>query len=151
MKTIKSILYSTIHRNKKPIGVIAEEMGVSESSLYRYPLEGESGSEMPLSRLVPLMKTTKDYELLKHIARLCGFVVVNIPRFKASRGDDSDIISNYQEVTSAAGGDLIKFLQHPDPKSYEHVTESLHKVLETAVSSQKYCDKKVEGQMEMEL
>ena len=81
IKNIKSILYETIHRNKKTVEQIADEIGISANYLYRsgLPLE-ESGVKFPVDYLTPLMKTTKNYRILEHIAYLCGFLLVKEQR-----------------------------------------------------------------------
>jgi hypothetical protein len=102
-------LYETIHRNKKTVEQIADEMGISANLLYRYGYDGETGADFPLKRLIPLMKATNNYKLLKHIANLCGFVCVKIPRAKATKKDDFELREEYQEVTSKAQRALKDF------------------------------------------
>lgn len=118
-KTIKKELYQTIHRNNKSIDQIADEIGVSANSIYRYCLEGESGSEMPLSRLVPLMKATKNFELLTHIARICGFLVVKIPKVSANKGTEIDLVDNYQDATTKACRSLKSFFKNQPQKNWK--------------------------------
>jgi hypothetical protein len=146
---IKSKIYSTIHRNRKPIDQIADEMGISVESLYRYGLPSPSGSDIPLKRLIPLLKITNDYSILKHIASICGFVLVKIPRYRASKGDSNEVVSSYQKASAEATNDLIKFFQHPTFKNHEAVKNSLDKVMEESVGASKYIDKEYSGQIEI--
>jgi len=146
---IKSKIYQTIHRNKKPIDQIADEMGISCESLYRYALPSPSGSDIPLKRLIPLMKAAKDYGILKHIAGICGFVLVKIPRYRASKGDSNDVVSNYQNVSAEAVNDLIKFFKMPTMPNYEKVKESLDTVMEQSIGARKYIDKEHAGQIDL--
>lgn len=148
-ESIKSKIYRTIHRNKKPIDQIADEIGISTESLYRYGLPTTSGSDMPLKRLVPLMKTTRDYSILKHIATLCGFVLVKMPRYRANKGDSNTVISNYQEANSRAVNKLIQFFKIPNVENYNNVKEALNKVMEESVGTRKYVDKEFAGQIEI--
>lgn len=145
---IKSKIYSTIHRNRKPIDQIADEMGISTESLYRYGLPSPSGSDIPLKRLIPLMKAANDYCILKHIASVCGFVLVKVPRYRASKGDANDVVSSYQKASAEAVDALIKFFKSPTHKSYELVNESLNRVMEESVGAKKYIQKDYCGQIE---
>jgi len=45
MNTLTEYLYSTIHRNKKPLKLIAEEIGVSDSYLTRAALPDQEDSD----------------------------------------------------------------------------------------------------------
>jgi Na+/phosphate symporter len=148
-QNFKSILYNTIHRNKKGIEQIADEIGVSSNSLYRYCIEGESGSEMPARRLVPLMKATNNYELLKHIAYLCGFVCIKMPRFLKVKNDELELISDYQETTIRATRELRSFFDNPNAANYDKVSKALREVIEKSVTNQEYCKKTYSGQLEI--
>lgn len=59
MSTLKECLYATIHRNKKPLKLIAEEIGMSENYLTRSALpdleESDTGSgcRFPLKKSIP--------------------------------------------------------------------------------------------------
>lgn len=72
--TSKTFLYEITHR-KKTIIELAEGTGISSSYLYRAALPtDESGVKFPIEYLIPLMKSAKDFRILKHIAAQCGFV-----------------------------------------------------------------------------
>lgn len=150
--TIKNILYETIHRNKKSVPQIADEMGISANYLYRagLPLD-ESGVKFPVEYLIPLMKTTKNYSILKHLARLCGFILVKEPRFKGHRGDEIDLVDAYQELTTKAVRHLKEFLSKPTFENYHQTIESLNAVMEKSAQARKYADKKARGQLELDL
>lgn len=85
MKTVKECLYDTIHRNKKPLKLIAEEIGLSESYLTRSALpdleESDTGTgcRFPLKKLVPLIRATGDYSVLDHIEHTLGRFGVALP------------------------------------------------------------------------
>lgn len=151
-ETIKNILYSTIHRNKKTVAEIADETGISASYLYRagLPLD-ESGVKFPIDYAIPLMKATKDYSLLKHITHLCGFILVKVPSFTNSKMDDIDIVDSYQYATLDAVKRLKDFLNDPSAINYAAVDNALQNVMSRSVSAQKYCGKKLSGQIEMDL
>lgn len=83
--TLRDSLYNTIHRNKKPLKHIAEEIGISENYLTRAalpdPEEGEAGSgcRFPLKKLVPLIRATGDYSVLDVIEHSLGRFGVLLP------------------------------------------------------------------------
>jgi hypothetical protein len=86
MSTLKDCLYATIHRNRKPLKAIAEELGMSENYLTRSALpdleESETGSgcRFPLKKLVPLIRATGDFSVLDHIEDSLGRVAIPIPK-----------------------------------------------------------------------
>ena len=150
--TIKNLLYETIHRGKKPVEQIADEMGISANYLYRagMPLDG-SGVKFPLEYLVPLMKTTRNYKILKHLARLCGFILVREPRFRGYKGDEIDLVDDYQHTATKAVHALKLFLNEPTLANYKRTNEALNEVLEQSAKAQRYCTKKISGQLELDL
>lgn len=149
MTDIKTLLYETIHRNKKNIKQIAEEMAVSENSLYRYCLLDDSGADMPLKRLIPLMKTTKNYSILRHLAKVCGFVVVKVPRMAATKRDDMALVADYQQTTAAAVKKLMDFFDDPTSGKLKEVEDMMTKVMEHSASTRKYVEKHYSGQLDM--
>lgn len=85
MSTLKDCLYKTVHRNQKPLKLIAEEISMSENYLTRSalpdPEESETGSgcRFPLKKLVPLILSTGDFSILDHIERSVGRVAITVP------------------------------------------------------------------------
>lgn len=146
---VKKVIYKTLHKNKKTIEQIADEMGIDVMSLYKYGLPEPSGSNIPLKRLVPLMKTTNDFSILEHLAKLCEFIIIKVPRFKASKGDSNEIVSSYQKASADAVNDMITFFKHPTEENYKKVSESLHTIVKESVGAQKYIDKEYIGQTEI--
>jgi hypothetical protein len=151
-KSIKTILYETIHRNKKTVDQIADEIGISANYLYRagLPLE-ESGAKFPIDYLIPLMKSTGNYSILEQIANICGFLLVKEPRIKTPKSEAIDLINDYQDITTTAVRKLKKFLDKPTQSNYEEVIEALNSVMTRSAEAKKYCNKHFEGQMELEL
>lgn len=151
-KTIKMILYETIHRNKKSVEQIADEIGISVSYLYRagLPLD-ESGVRFPLDYVIPLMKATNDYRILEHLAQVCGFIVIKQPRVRTPKVDGITLVSDYQDITTNAVRKLKNFLDKPDRTRYEEVVEALQRVMQSSAEAKKYCEKTYSGQMELEL
>lgn len=151
-KPIKTILYETIHRNKKSVEQIADEIGISANYLYRagLPLD-ESGVKFPLDYLIPLMKATGNYAILEQIAWICGFLLVREPRVKMPKEDAIELVIDYQEITTHAVRLLKKFLDKPTQNNYEEVINALKSVMTKSAEAKKYVNKHYQGQMEMEL
>jgi hypothetical protein len=91
MNTLRETLYQTIHRNKKPLKAIAEEIGISENYLTRAalpdPEESETGSgcRFPLKKLVPLIRATGDFSVLDQIEQSVDRVAIPLPKANASQ------------------------------------------------------------------
>jgi hypothetical protein len=96
MTDLKTALKKTILGARQSVTAIADELGCCESVLYRYGLDGDSGAEFPLKRLIPLMKATEDYRLLHHIAARCGFVLVRLARATALKRKDPEAVNEIQ-------------------------------------------------------
>lgn len=85
MITLRECLYNTIHRNKKPLKVIAEELSMSENYLTRAALPDSedsdtgTGCRFPLKKLIPLIKATNDYSVLDAIEQNLGRFGVMLP------------------------------------------------------------------------
>lgn len=83
--TLKDQLYSTLHRNTKPLKLIAEEIGVSENYLYRSALpdadESETGTgcRFPLKLLPALIRSTGNFAVLDFIEQSLGRVAFTLP------------------------------------------------------------------------
>lgn len=94
MSTLKENLYRTIHKNDKPLKVISEEIGMSETYLTRAALpdseESDTGTgcRFPLNKLIPLTKATGDFSVLDCIERNLGRIAVIIPTRKNKSVDD---------------------------------------------------------------
>lgn len=93
MGTLKDCLYRTIHRNEKPLKLIAELLDVSESYLARAALPDQEESEtgtgcrFPLKKLIPLIEVTGDFQVLDFIERSLGRVAINAPKSVNSLSD----------------------------------------------------------------
>jgi hypothetical protein len=93
MTTLKDCLYKTIHRNKKPLKAIAEEIEMAESYLTRSALpdldESETGTgcRFPLKKLIPLIHATDDFCTLDFIERSLGRVAFSLPSGKNGLND----------------------------------------------------------------
>lgn len=83
--TQQEALYQTIHKNKKPLKAIAEEIGVSANYLDRAALPDQedsdtgTGCRFPLKKLIPLIRSTNDYSVLDVTEHSLGRVGILLP------------------------------------------------------------------------
>lgn len=90
MGTLREHTYETVHRNRKPLKQIAEDVGMSVSYLTRCALpdteenENGSGCPFPLKKLVPVVRATGDFQMLDHIEHELGRVAIVLPKPNAS-------------------------------------------------------------------
>jgi hypothetical protein len=149
-QSLKTLLYTTIHRNAKSVAQLADETGISPSYLYRAGLPtDESGVKFPIEHLIPLMKSSGDYSVLKYLNRLCGFLTVRAPRGFHDKRDEVDAVNEYNTLCSAASKLLMDFFQSPSPAKLEETNSALQAVMEYSASLQKRI--KDFNQMEMSL
>ena len=58
------------------VNQIADAMGLSESSLYKYANVGEESQNIHLHNLIPLLATTGDFSVLHELVKIFGFALV---------------------------------------------------------------------------
>lgn len=115
MKTLRDALYDTIHRGKKPLKLIAEEIGVSENYLTRAALpdaedsDTGTGCRFPLKKLIPLIRATNDYTVLDAIEHSLGRFGVLLP---PPDGTPSADICRLTMKSMAEFGDLVANVEH---------------------------------------
>jgi len=150
--SIKLLLYETTHRNEKSMMQIADETGISSSYLYRAvsPVD-ESNVKFPLEYLVPIMKATGNYSVLKYIANLCGFVLNAMPKLKLNKKEKNEFIADYQDSTVCATKKMIDCFNNLNEKNCKEATDSLNIVLEKTTSAIHTIQKEYSGQLEMNL
>ncbi len=76
---LKKVIYRTVHRKRLSVEEIADEVGCSASLLYRCANPNDPQARFPLEKLLPLMRATNDYSILKHLAFRSGFILYRIP------------------------------------------------------------------------
>jgi hypothetical protein len=147
--SLKILFYKTIHRNAKSAEQIADEIGISYSYLCRFGLSEDSGADCPTKFLIPLMKSAGDYSILRHIATLCGFLLVKAPRGLRDKLEEAEAINKYNYLCTQASRLLIEFFKSPSPKLLSETNDALQDVMEySATLSRRIKDF---NQMEMEL
>lgn len=107
MGDLRTCLKKTILGATKSVAQIADDMGCSDSLLYRYGLDGDSAATFPLDRLLPLLNSTDDDRLLHHVANRRGYVLVKLRRVSALKKKDPEVINEIQARFSRILSDFI--------------------------------------------
>lgn len=132
--TIKEALYNTIHRHPTlSVEAIAEQINMTTSYLYRSALPDPdtdgpkaSGVRFPLKQVVPLMRTTGDFQVLFTICEQVGYAAIPIPETINCSCEDLQC----KAIEAAAEfGDLMKEVQEAtkDGKYKAHEQERVEK------------------------
>ncbi len=148
-KSISEALHDTFHRSKKHPQEIADELGVSYNYLARAVLDGASGCNFPLRLLIPLMKITGDYTVLKRMANMCGFLLVRPPRGVKKVVDLQKDLNKYQKGFNAIMTSLIEFIEKPTYEEGQRVIEMLLKHMEETEWWRRRCHRNIVNQMEL--
>jgi len=151
IKTLSEAIYSTVHRSKIEINEIADRIEKSPNLLYKwsYPPESDAHSPMQLKNLLPLIEATGNYSILDYLERMVGRIAIKIPRAAIAKGEETEMVNEYQKKCTTAVGALITFLNSPTKENHNMVESALEGVQKTTVSLSKYCEKKNAGQEEL--
>lgn len=138
MKSLAIHVYETIHRAKKPgtksdvsVDELADLIGCSPSLLYKAVNPNEQ-VDIKLSWLIPLMKATGNFTILRHLAIRCGFVLVKIPRARKMKPEE---IAEHQKTLASYQVALIKYMA--DEIEADEVHELVDKALTEIASAKK--------------
>lgn len=127
MTDLKTQIYMTIRASKKSVEQIADEVGCSASLLYRYGLDGESGAEFPLKRLIPLMQATGDTRILRHLNARSGLATVSQPRVRKLKLKDPQVINEIQQNFTHLFAEFCKFCETASKEQVAGLLDAIHK------------------------
>lgn len=154
-KTLKEAIQFTIDKGKieKSVEEMAEDIGVHPNLLYRWTADEDSTShaDLPLRRLRSLMEAAGSLEILDYLERKFNRIAFTIPKVSVNKLEEGEILDEYQSLTIEAVSSLRKFLSKPNKNNFELVESALLDVMKKSACVKKYCDKKLTGQLEMEL
>lgn len=138
MMNLQEAKYRTIHCRKGAVDAIATQTGIEKGTLYRYALpDDQSGLDIPMSKLIPIMNASKVYDLLRIMAVSCGFLAVRIPRTARSKRDESEIVHFYQKVCNEAVSKLLDFFENPSEQLLRAAVDALQDVAAESIAVQK--------------
>jgi len=147
---LKIAHHKLIHEGKYSINELADLVCRSENYLYKLASFTENHS-FPSNLEDRLMELQGNYEPLKIKASKLGFALIKLPRVKAAKGDESEMMMSYQNDASEAVNNLVRFLRKPNNDSYKKHIDSLDKIINASVSHKRYAEKKISKQIDMEL
>jgi len=150
VKMLDEATYKTIHRSKKNVKTIALETGIKAGTLYVYGMPSESnGRDIPLSKLIPIMKIANRYDILKVLNSACGFLMVRVPRSARNKKDESAMISDYQKLCAETVNALIRYMDNPTRNNCKNVLHYLQEVMSESAGIEKRV--RAHNQLELEL
>lgn len=136
MDKLQKSLVDTIHKGALDVSDIARAWGLTENSIYKMGLE-ESGLLKALRRLSSLMTLQKRHDILKVLAGHLDFLLVKVPRVAKDKREESDLVQEYQELTTNAIGLLIRFFADPTPEMRQKLMDALTDVTERSIAIRK--------------
>lgn len=148
MSGLNDEVYRTIHRSCKAVEGIALETGIKTGTLYRYGLAPEtSGLDIPMRKLVPIMRASGHFGILRVMAAACGFLLVKLPRVARNRDDESELVGVYQRVCHVAVEKLLQFFDLPNLQNCGVASDALKSVAECSYG----IDKRIRRHFQTEL
>jgi len=105
--TLQHAIHDIVHNGPLDVPELADEIGCSESLLYRTSNPHDDEANFPVKRLIPAMRAQKDFGPLHHLASRCGFAIFKIPA-KLGRMSQEDI-AKLQLAQATAMKALCKF------------------------------------------
>lgn len=131
MKSLGQIAWETIHRTDKSVETLADEIGCSASLIYKAANPNEP-VDIKLSWLIPLMRATGNYSILKHLAYRCGYVAIRIPRARRMKPSE---YAEHQARISEYMFQLSRYLEGKIDK--DECLESVKAALEQVAMAQR--------------
>jgi len=148
IKQISEALYETVHQSKKPAKQLADETGVSYNYLMRMSMDTSSGVDFNLKYLVPVMKAANNYDVLKALNQLCGF----LPPVKPPKGwktSPSQEVHEYQTTFNQLIGQLLAFVQNPSELLLKDLNQSMMEHMSHTEAMRQRCVNKLINQGEL--
>ncbi len=137
-------------KNGPSVGAIGDDIGSGESTVYKWGLaETESGHPMPITKLIPLMRATRNFRILRHIAHRCGFALIKIP-FRNIRARGEKDVQDLLRATGQATNDLIAIYNDNGDKSVDDVKDALWSAIEEMAGHHKGLDRHTQAALALE-
>lgn len=137
MATLDAVTAETI-RGADKIKLIAAKTGIPKGTLYRYGLPVETtGLDIPIRKLVPIMKAAGNYAILRRLAADCGYLLVREPRTPRNRMDSVQLIGKLQKCASEAVQKTVEFFEKPRVAAMSAAASALDDTACTAIGLKK--------------
>ncbi len=132
--TYNEAVYSAVHRSSVPPKMIADHLGISESTLYNAANPNSEEPQLPRKHIVPLTRFTKNFAILDYFEHAVGRVAFEIPSFA---GSFSSVAREAAETTEHFGvllrqiGSALENDGLVDMKELRHIEPACLKLIET--------------------
>lgn len=133
---LKRVLYRTIHKAGLSVEELADRLGISSSMLYRAGNPNDDGARFPLEKVIGLMRATKDYSILHHIASRTDHVVFKLPRAAAKTAED---MHEFQLVFTVCFSSMLAFYRGEATK--EDTVRKIDDLISAAAGHRKAVDR----------
>lgn len=149
---IKELQYELIHTPAKGVSVddLAKHCLKSKNYLYRISSPTED-LPFPLEIAHEAQRLKKNVKLYQYLVNDLGYALYKLPAgTQISKKDENSMAAEYGNAASCAYSSLTELLQNPTSKElYKRFNDAITKIINQSVSVKKYCDKKVQKQMEL--
>ncbi len=127
--SIEEIVFNTAHHapNGKNIKTIAGDCGAAYNYFSRMVNPTDEQCNLPVSKIIPLMKSTDDFTLLKHLALHTGHLIVPMPRGLRKGTNPRMPINEYAAQANELVMKLYKFLAEPSDEKRKELDEIFRK------------------------
>jgi len=98
MDDLSKVVYRTVHKRNKSVEELADELGVSASTLYRVSNPNDDQARLAVQYVLPLMRLTGDHSILRHLAGRTGHVLFKVPRGSLKKARN---LNEFQKTFSA--------------------------------------------------
>ncbi len=150
-QTIAEVIEDVVRRCKgKSREEVADEVGTTYSSFSRMLNPNDDGARFPAELLIPVMKATRNYEPLRHIAARTGHIVINVNKLKVPKGSGADIPNDLQLTFADLTKMLIEFFRKPDIEKKKETMAALDIHLGEAIAARKKVEKWEQPELEFE-
>lgn len=107
MTTLRDSLHDTIFNSGRPAKQIADELGISYSYLASAGNPNLEEFHFQLRHLIPLTKSTRNFEVIDHIERTLGRVAFTVPNLTST----TEVTAETANIVREAGHLLTEMAQ----------------------------------------
>ncbi len=148
--TLEEIVFNTIHHSDLSINEIAANTGTGYNHLTRMASITDE-CNMPLSKAVPVMNVTGDYNILHYMAKQTNHLAIPMPRGIRKGTDPKMDISQYGEEFHQLMSKLMKFVNEPTEELLTEIDELMRKHIGDSENIRRRAQKHQLHQTEMKL
>ena len=148
--SVKELVYELIHVPTKSVSIddLAKHVLKSKNYLYRISSPTED-LPFPIEIAHEAQRLKKNVKLYQYLLNDLGFGIFKLPGTAMNKKDENSMASEYGTAASYAVKSLMDFIQYPTKQTHERLQEAFSQLINNTVSVQKYCDKKIQKQMEL--